>query len=107
MEVQTTNDKFNELEQSFLKFARGVLYHMERWVRAGELSGFNYFAHSFGENSYNRWGAETAEYGTLLHGHMQDILAVEETQQCVRKHVQDSVLLPSLQPNKRAENLQA
>lgn len=103
MEVQATNDKINELEQSFLKFARAVLSHMERWVRAEGISGFTYLAHSFGENSYNRWSEVAPHYGALLQEHMQDLLALEETQQCVRRHVQFDVLLPSLQSNKGAE----
>jgi hypothetical protein len=103
MELQATNDKVNELEQSFLKFARGVLSHMEQWIRAEGLTGFNYFAHSFGENSYNRWAEVTAEYGTLLQGHMQDLLAMEETQQCAQRHLQADVILPSLQENKKTE----
>jgi Apea-like HEPN len=106
MEVQTTNDKINELEQSFLKFARGVLSHMERWIRAEGLTGFNYFAHSFGENSYNRWGEVTTEYGTLLQGHIQDLLAMEETQQCLQRHIQADVLLPSLRENKKTEAIE-
>jgi hypothetical protein len=69
---------------------------MEQWVLAEGFTGFNYLAHSFGENSYNRWSEVTVEYGTLLQGHMQDLLAMEETQTCVQRHIQADVLLPSL-----------
>lgn len=101
MEVQTTNDKINELEQSFLKFARDALSHMDRWIHSEGVTGFNYFAHSFGENSYNRWAEVTVEYGTLLQGHLQDLLAMEETQQCVQRHIRADVFLPSLRENKK------
>jgi Apea-like HEPN len=103
MEVQATNDKINELEQSFLKFARETLSHMESWIRVEGLTGFNYFAHTFEGTGYQRWAAMTAEYGTLLQRHILDILALEETQQCVQKHVQVDVLLPSLQENTESD----
>src|SRR6266446_2741043 len=100
MEVPTTHDPSNELEQSYLKFARSVLSHMRQWFSTEGVSHFNYLAHSFNENGYQRWAALTVEYGTLLHEHVQDLLALEETQQCVQRHLQADILLPSLRKNK-------
>lgn len=67
------------------------------------VSHFNYLAHSFSENGYQRWAAVTVEYATLLQEHVQDLLALEETRQCIQRHLQADILLPSLRKNKKTE----
>ncbi len=103
MEVPTTHDPSIELEQSYLEFARRVLSHMERWFSTEGVSHFNYLVHSFNENGYQRWAAVTVEYATLLQEHVQDLLALEETRQCIQRHLQADILLPSLRKNKKTE----
>jgi hypothetical protein len=101
MEVPTMHDSLYELEQSYLQFARSVLSHMRQWCSTEGVSTFGYLAHSFDENGYQRWSALTAEYGMLLQKHVQDLLALEETQQCVQRHLQADKVFPSLQKNKK------
>ncbi|GHP00783.1 hypothetical protein KSF_108300 [Reticulibacter mediterranei] len=96
------HDSSNDLEQSYLQFARNTLSCMRQWCSTEGVSTFGYLAHSFDENGYQRWSALTIDYAMLLQKHVQDLLALKETQQCVQRHLQAGIIVPSLQKNKKA-----
>src|SRR5260370_9754439 len=59
---------------------------------AGELGVDYYLRGDFEGNAYYRKMDHTKAFGGLLQAHLSDLLAMEETQLCVEKHIQAGVL---------------
>lgn len=92
METQK-NDGTNEaLDGLFVAVVHAVLPCMDQWITAGELGADFYLRGDFEENAYYRKMDHTKAFGGLLEEHLSDLLAMEETQHCVEKHIQAGVL---------------
>ncbi len=87
------NDGINEsLDGLFIAFVHAVLPRLDQWIMAGELGVDYYLRGDFEGNAYYRKMDHTKAFGGLLQAHLSDLLAMEETQLCVEKHIQAGVL---------------
>ena len=92
METQKNDEIDEPLDGLFVAFVQAVLPLLDQWITAGELWADYYLRGDFEENAYYRKMDQTPAFGGLLQKHLSDLLALEETQRCVEKHIQAGVL---------------
>ncbi|MBA2681520.1 MAG: hypothetical protein H0U76_24360 [Ktedonobacteraceae bacterium] len=92
METQKNDETDEALDGLFVTFTHAVLPRLDQWITAGELWADYYLRGDFEENAYYRKMEQIPAFGGLLQKHLSDLLAMEETQHCVEKHIQAGVL---------------
>ncbi|HEU5378016.1 MAG TPA: hypothetical protein VFV38_21555 [Ktedonobacteraceae bacterium] len=92
MEMQKNDETSEALDDLFVAFVHAALPLLNQWITAGELWGDSYLRGDFEENAYYRTSDHVPAFGGLLQKHLSDLLALEETQRCVEKHMQAGVL---------------
>jgi len=88
MKKQKNDVTSEELGDFFVIFAHAALFHLERWIEAGELGGMSYLRCNFEGLGFHIEIDSFKAFGKLLEEHLQDLLAMEKTQLCVEKHLQ-------------------
>lgn len=102
METQKTDETSEALDGLFVEFTHAILPLLNQWIMAGELWRDSYLRSDFEENAYYRTPDHIPAFGGLLQKHLSDLLALEETQRCVEKHMQAGVLPVSTSENDEA-----